>query len=279
MPPQCCRCNGNGHCRGCVCVRSNRPCTNCLPRHHGWCENLGDDSPNGITDGAQLEPPEPPVIHQSELPPAEYDSEHTESEQRNGTVRCVREGTNGRDGIDVGDGSMPNNRSSDVEFANDQTSQSANMLSADHTDPWLLPCSPCPDFQWESSDGKVFCASITSAYDEAIHWKRNIFLLPSGNAGKSFIQEMTRLFNAFADGSTMKSVALKASFVMQMLLLQKPIKRSKAKDHISHLKRRLELWKQGNIEALVQEGKCIENSSSTRLDHLTMMPSHAILEE
>ena len=51
----------------------------------------------------------------------------------------------------------------------------------------------------------------------------------------------------------MESVALKASFVMQMLLLQKPNKRSKAMDHISNLKRRLELWKQGNIEALVQE--------------------------
>ena len=54
----------------------------------------------------------------------------------------------------------------------------------------------------------------------------------------------------------MESVALKASFVMQMLLLQKPNKRSKAMDHISNLKRRLELWMQGNIEALVQECKC-----------------------
>ena len=90
-------------------MRSNRPCTNFLPRRHGWCENLGDDSPNEITDGAQLEPPEPPEIHQSELPAAEYDSEHTESEQRNGMVRCVLEVTNCGDGIDVGDGSMPNN--------------------------------------------------------------------------------------------------------------------------------------------------------------------------
>ena len=112
-------------------MRSNRPCTNCLPRRNGRCENLGDDSPNGITDGAQLEPPEPPEIHQSELPPAEYDSEHTESEQRNGTVRCVREGTNGRDGIDVGDGSMLNNCFSHVEFANYQMSQSVNMQSAE----------------------------------------------------------------------------------------------------------------------------------------------------
>ena len=50
----------------------------------------------------------------------------------------MREGIKGGDGIDGGgeiDGLMPNNRSSDVEFANDQTSQSANMLSADHTDP------------------------------------------------------------------------------------------------------------------------------------------------
>ena len=132
MQPQCCRCNRNGRCRGWVCVRSNRPCTNCLPRRHGRCENLGDDSPNGITDGVQLEPPEPPEIHQSELPPAEYDSEHTESEQRNGTVRCVREGTNGGDGIDVGDRSMPNNCLSHVEFANDQILQSVNMQSAEY---------------------------------------------------------------------------------------------------------------------------------------------------
>ena len=89
--------------------------------------------------------------------------------------------------------------------------QSVNMQSADRTDPRPLPCSPCPDFQWASSDDKAICASA-AAYDKAIHWKCNIFLLPSGMLhGKLFIQEMTRILNAFADSSTMESVALKAS--------------------------------------------------------------------
>ena len=49
---------------------------------------------------------------------------------------------------------------------------------------------------------------------------RNIFLLPSG---KSFVREITKLLQAFASGSTMEDTALKASFVMQILLLQKPL--------------------------------------------------------
>ena len=85
-----------------------------------------------------------------------------------------------------------------------------------------------------------------------IHWKRNIFLLPSGATGKSFIQEITHLLQAFASGSAMESIALKASFVMQVLLLQKP---SKSRDLVT---RRLEMWKQGDILSLTQEGRCIQ---------------------
>ena len=99
---------------------------------------------------------------------------------------------------------------------------------------------------------------IDTAYNNIINWKRNIFLPPSGVAGKSFIQEINRLLQTFTNGSQMESITLKASFVMQILLLQKPSKKSKSKDHISHLRRRLELWKQGDIPILVQEGKCIQ---------------------
>ena len=66
------------------------------------------------------------------------------------------------------------------------------------------------------------------------------------------------MLQAFANGSQLESIALKASFVMQILLLQKPSKKSKSKDHISHLKRRLELWKQGDIPLLIQEVRCIQ---------------------
>ena len=46
---------------------------------------------------------------------------------------------------------------------------------------------------------------------------------------------------------------------MQPLLLQKPCKLSKAKDHSHHLSRRLDLWKKGSFDELMNECRCIQN--------------------
>jgi hypothetical protein len=50
-------------------------------------------------------------------------------------------------------------------------------------------------------------------------------------AGKSFVRELTRMFQAYADISSLESVALTATMVMPALLLQKPHPKSKAKEH------------------------------------------------
>ena len=63
-----------------------------------------------------------------------------------------------------------------------------------------------------------------AGYSEAVHWKRNIFLVPSGSVGKEFIQEMARIFEAYAEGSQLESFALTAAMTMPLLLLQKPHK-------------------------------------------------------
>ena len=36
---QCCRCNGNGLCRNCSCVKAKRACTDCLPGKNNKCCN------------------------------------------------------------------------------------------------------------------------------------------------------------------------------------------------------------------------------------------------
>ena len=36
-----------------------------------------------------------------------------------------------------------------------------------------------------------FCDTINGVYDEIIHFRRNIFNVPSGRAGKAFIEELT----------------------------------------------------------------------------------------
>ena len=62
-----------------------------------------------------------------------------------------------------------------------------------------------------------------------MHWKTNLFLVPFGSVGKSFITEVARLYRAVATSSALESIALKASTVLTALALQKPYPKSKAK--------------------------------------------------
>jgi len=94
-------------------------------------------------------------------------------------------------------------------------------------------------------DAESFAQSVNAIYDEVVHWKRNLFKIPSGKAGRMFVQELTRLFTAYAENSALESIALKAAMIMPTLLLQKPHQRSKMKDHNTHLERRLKLWTRG----------------------------------
>ena len=96
------------------------------------------------------------------------------------------------------------------------------------------------------------------AYEEVIHWRRNLFLVPSGASGEAFVSELARLFQANADTSSLECIALKATTVMQILLLQKPSRTSKTKDHVMHLQRRMNIWLNGDIQSLLDKGNCIQ---------------------
>ena len=92
-------------------------------------------------------------------------------------------------------------------------------------------------------DGHVF----EKIYDIIVHWKKNLFMLPSGRAGKDYIGEITRLLNAWIQDSAMKDITFKAIMVMPSLILQKPSRNSKAKDHSEVLRRRMILWQSGDL--------------------------------
>ena len=55
-----------------------------------------------------------------------------------------------------------------------------------------------------------------------------------------------------------------SNVITSSLLLQKPSKTSKLKDHTVALQRRLDLWSKGDIEELIIEGTTIQN----RLNHI-----------
>jgi len=128
-----------------------------------------------------------------------------------------------------------------------------------------------PNFLWGNLDGSQFCSALDKAYQEVIHWRKNSFSVPRGRAGKAFVCELARLFRAVGEGSALESVALKAIVVASVLLLQKPSRASKDRDHILLLEERMKLWTEGNLTDLVAEGRTIQS----RLRHHPPKPSEA----
>ena len=85
--------------------------------------------------------------------------------------------------------------------------------------------------------GSTFEKDLNNAYEKIVHWKKNVFMLPSGAAGKRYVEEVTRLMKLWIQDTPLKSISLKAAHVMPALLLQKPSKSSKTKDHLQALER------------------------------------------
>ena len=101
---------------------------------------------------------------------------------------------------------------------------------------------------------------IDDAYAQVVHWRPNLFKVPSGACGKQFVAELTRFFNAFASESDLEAIALKSAMTLPSLLLQKPHAKSKAHDHVSCLQHRLSLWEKGDILNLLKEGRALQMS-------------------
>ena len=64
---------------------------------------------------------------------------------------------------------------------------------------------------------------------------------------KQFVKEVARLFNTYAEASPMEGKALKAVMVLPALVLQKPFRESRSKDHSKCLERRLKQWEAGQF--------------------------------
>ena len=87
-----------------------------------------------------------------------------------------------------------------------------------------------------------------------------MFIHPTGKAGKLFIDELTKLFDAWIGDSTLKKIAMKAVMIMPSSLLQKPSKESTSKDHLKAFEQRMELWQSGDLLELLQESLAIQRN-------------------
>ena len=102
-------------------------------------------------------------------------------------------------------------------------------------------------------------------YNEAIHWRHNLFRVPSGSARNSFVSELSCQFQAFGKESSQESIALTAAMLFPILVLQNPkFLHLNSKAASSHLSRRLVLWREGSFIPRMEECRTIQTRFTKR---------------
>ena len=91
-------------------------------------------------------------------------------------------------------------------------------------------------FFWRNTPGNQANEELKECYEEIVFWHKNLYMLPKGSSGKDYIPEITRLINEWLIETPIRECAIYALHVMLALLLQKPLKSSKSKDHVDALK-------------------------------------------
>ena len=100
-------------------------------------------------------------------------------------------------------------------------------------------------------------------YNEIITWCRNLFMVPRGKSGEKFIKELTRLLYLFVNKTAWESLSLQLVHIFIPIMLQKPSS-SKARDKAKYLLDRLEKWKDGDLNSLMDESRVIQEKLKRR---------------
>ena len=114
----------------------------------------------------------------------------------------------------------------------------------------LPPYEPSVDIseaRWGSIHGQDLVTTFELIHRKVASWKPNVFKVPSGASGKALVSEITRLIDLWLNKTKFEAVAIAALQVFGTLMLQKPSKSSKNRDHIRHLTIRLRKWENGEF--------------------------------
>ena len=126
--------------------------------------------------------------------------------------------------------------------------------------PGYTPVNPLPSKPMNNTTGSKFAQQISIAYDTIIKWRPNMMKLPSGKAAKEYIRELTTWLEHFNNNTEFAPIALKVYHTLPSLMLQKPSRNSKSKEHLKKLEERLAMWKNGDIETLLKECTILQQS-------------------
>ena len=117
---------------------------------------------------------------------------------------------------------------------------------------------------WGDMKGSVIVDAVDKVFLSVSKWRQNLFMLPSGKVGEEFIEQLDKCIEYFNNGSAFEPIALTMAAIIWHLLLQKPSRNSKTRDHIKYLEKRLQLWKRGELKELLDEGEAIQRRFSNK---------------
>ena len=129
---------------------------------------------------------------------------------------------------------------------------------------------------WGNLSDAEIISTINLIYEELVHWRKNLFKLPSGAAGKRYLKMKTMLVEFWCEEKRpIYDIALKIIMVMPGILLQKPCKKTNAKMHSEYLSKRLDSWEKGDFTTLLKEARGIQEKmklqqpNGDNQDHIT----------
>jgi hypothetical protein len=136
-----------------------------------------------------------------------------------------------------------------------------DIIRVEHNLAFLPPHEEVPRHPTKSFGeipGNEFVEMIDNIYDEIVQWRKNLFKLPSGKSSKIFITELTTWIDHFNKNTEYQCIALKVFMILPNLILQKPSKNSKAKEHARKVKERMTAWKEGRFMENLFECRLIQ---------------------
>jgi len=104
---------------------------------------------------------------------------------------------------------------------------------------------------------------VKSIYDKIVHWRKNLFSVPSGGVGKAFVRELTKQIQLYTNSQGKDGMALYKLFILPALLLQRVNGSCRAKECVKHLERRLSLWQADSYSELLDEGLTLQKNFKT----------------
>lgn len=124
------------------------------------------------------------------------------------------------------------------------------------------------EYTWGDRQAVAVTPQLEAAYREIMHWRPNLFVPPRGASANELVIEMATLLQGFTEKSGFERVSLTAFFTLPHLILQLPASRRAAAKRKA-LDRRLRMWRDGDIEGLLAEGRAIQERLQTSQRQMT----------